>query len=121
MGNYKKELLQRVIDHYQPMSKEPLTLDDGREILDNLVAVARWAERTDKAIKAREARLRYSLRKIWRPTSKSLITRTAEYNFLLNTILKIVIVPEDSGILAEIPDPKHIDHLDFSKHGEVLA
>ena len=37
MVTYKKELLDKTIAVWQPYSKEPLTLEDSREIVHNTV------------------------------------------------------------------------------------
>ena len=36
MSVYSQEFLQKTIDHWQPRSKKKLTLEDAREIADNM-------------------------------------------------------------------------------------
>lgn len=46
MANYSKQTLEETIKAWQPQYKETLTMDDAREILDNLIAVVRWYQRS---------------------------------------------------------------------------
>ena len=48
MTNYSNEFLERTIKVWQPYSKEPLTLDDAREITENMVNFFKLLMETDR-------------------------------------------------------------------------
>jgi hypothetical protein len=43
-----KELIQKTIDHWQPYSKEKLTEEDAREIIENAVALFDLLDKLDR-------------------------------------------------------------------------
>ena len=54
MAEYSKEFLQKTIDHWQLRSKKKLTLEDAREITDNLVEFFLFLDELDKKYGAGE-------------------------------------------------------------------
>lgn len=48
MADYSKDFLERTIQLWQPHSPEPLTLEDAREIADNMAELLLYLDKLDK-------------------------------------------------------------------------
>lgn len=53
--SYNKSLLEKTISTWQPCSKEPLTLDDAREIVHNTVGFFTLLMKWEKEAQAKSA------------------------------------------------------------------
>jgi hypothetical protein len=48
MGDFSKEFLERTIGIWQPRYDHPLTLDDAREIAENMIGLFKLLDSLDK-------------------------------------------------------------------------
>jgi hypothetical protein len=91
MGNYKTEFLQSIISHYQPLSKETLTLEDGRQIADNLADLGKWMIKAKRLIRERAGCLLQGVRIVLdyiNPFSKSKAAKLWRNSVNMNQIWK---------------------------------
>lgn len=127
MGNYKKEFLEGIINHYQPMSAEKLTFEDGREIADNLADLGRWMLKAKKLLREKAACALSGVRTAWDYMKSFLKSKAAKilHNRVnrnaINRILKICYVPDTTGMHSEKINLKHYDKIDYRKHSEVAV
>ena len=49
MADFSRELLERTIEVWQPHYERPLTLEDAREIAENMIALFEVLDGVDKA------------------------------------------------------------------------
>ena len=128
MGNYKTEFLQSIISYYQPMSAETLTLEDGREIADNLADLGRWIIKAKKLIREKAGRLLQGVRIVWdyvNPFSKSKAAKFWRNCFNMNQIyFQLKIFGNISDTFETQPekiDLKHCERFEDLKHSEVIS
>jgi hypothetical protein len=110
MSEYKNEFLQNIINHYQPMSEVPLTVEDGRLIADSLLALGKWVLSAKQRIKARIRRI---------PFRKFFNMQIPCFDYAGFRPNVFFVAGTDKTQIEDIK-PEYYDTLDYTKNLEVI-